>query len=160
MDTYLYTHKSGHFFLSLAKNTGFRSTILPPSDSPVRQDCDSSTSAISGNLWQVSSCASLGLTEVVGWVRWWVWCFLFFFPNFFHLFVWGVWKWMVRGLNKRKMGWTLKFWGESWKLGWMVRWDVCWMVRGGSLPTNKWGYEAPIKWPHYRGNWGYNPTYI
>eukprot|EP00434_Breviolum_minutum_P003744 symbB.v1.2.003297.t1/scaffold182.1/size414077/10 len=27
-------------------------------------DCDSSTSAISGNLWQVSSCASLGLTEV------------------------------------------------------------------------------------------------
>lgn len=27
-------------------------------------DCDSSTSAISGNLWQVHSCAALGLTEV------------------------------------------------------------------------------------------------
>ena len=60
---YLYTHKRGHYIIP-PKNTG---PVNHPSSivSPFRQDCDSSTSAISGNLWQVSSCASLGLTEVV-----------------------------------------------------------------------------------------------
>lgn len=79
--THIYISTDRVTFFIHPQKYRFRSTILPPSSPPFRQDCDSSTSAISGNLWQVSSCASLGLTEVLRWVRWWVWwlwCFLFF----------------------------------------------------------------------------------
>ena len=75
------------------------------------QDCDSSTSAISGNLWQIHSRAALGLTEVVGGDGWWVgggWvmvCVLFvFFCLFgFHpVFFFGErWVGVVRGLKQK-----------------------------------------------------------
>ena len=61
---YLYTHKPGRYIIP-PKNTGSGQPSFLHRTPPFRQDCDSSTSAISGNLWQVSSCASLGLTEVL-----------------------------------------------------------------------------------------------